>query len=206
MSDHARVLFFATTREKTGVRETSIEFLSGAHISDIKNLLVELYPNLKLSMETIIVAMNHEFAFDETIVPDGAEIAIFPPVSGGEADRMNFPTITAVVDQNININEILEKITLNTTGAACVFSGIVRGVTNRGTRRDTDLLEYEAYQAMAESKMLQISEEIRMRWKDVEGIAMVQRIGKLLPGTVSVACLHILSRVGYLTARFGIDV
>jgi molybdopterin converting factor subunit 1 len=208
MNDHARVLFFATIREKTGMWETTIEFPSGAHISDIKKLLLELFPHLKSSMETLIVAMNHEFAFDDNTVPDGAEIAIFPPVSGGVTEIMNRPTITAVVNQNININEILEKITLNTTGAACVFSGIVRGVTNRGTRRDTDLLEYEAYQAMAESKMLQIADEIRERWKDVEGIALVQRIGKLLPGTVSVAiaCTSSHRDSGiFEAARFGID-
>src|SRR4030042_4424408 len=110
MNDHARVLFFATIREKTGVRETTIEFQSGANISDIKKLLLELFPDLKSSMETLIVAMNHEFAFDDNTVTDGAEIAIFPPVSGGVTEIMNRPTITAVVDQNININEILEKI------------------------------------------------------------------------------------------------
>ena len=65
MNDHAKVLFFATLREKTGIRETIIEFPVGSLISDIKKLLLELYPNLKTSMETIIVAMNHEFAFDD---------------------------------------------------------------------------------------------------------------------------------------------
>src|SRR5512143_3840271 len=83
MSDHARVLFFATLRDKARARETMVEFAPGAHIADIKNIVLDKFPALKQSMETVIVAMNHEFASDETVVPDGAEIALFPPVSGG---------------------------------------------------------------------------------------------------------------------------
>ena len=83
MNDHAKVLFFATLREKAGIREAVIEFPPGSRIVDIKKQLLEMYPNLKPSMETIIVAMNHEFAFDENLVQDGSEIALFPPVSGG---------------------------------------------------------------------------------------------------------------------------
>ena len=83
MNDRAKVLFFATLRDKTGIREAVIEFPHGSLISDIKKQITEMYPNLRPSMETIIVAMNHEFAFDENIVQNGAEIALFPPVSGG---------------------------------------------------------------------------------------------------------------------------
>jgi molybdopterin synthase catalytic subunit len=207
MSDHATVLFFATLREKTGVRETSIEFRRGAIISDIKELLLEKYPNLKTSMDTIIVAMNHEFAFDENPVPDGAEIAIFPPVSGGN-ETEKFPTMIALVDQEIDINRFLEQITLPTTGAACIFSGIVRGVTNRKAPHQTDELEYEAYRVMAESKMSQISKEIRIKWRDIEGIAVIQRTGKLTPGTISViiACTSSHRDSGIFdAAQYGID-
>jgi molybdopterin converting factor subunit 1 len=83
MNDHAKVLFFATLRDKTGIREVVIEYPAGSLIADIKMKLLDMYPNLGPSMETIIVAMNHEFAFDDSVVQDGAEIALFPPVSGG---------------------------------------------------------------------------------------------------------------------------
>jgi molybdopterin synthase catalytic subunit len=208
MNDQAKVLFFATLREKTGVRETVIEFQSGAKILDIKALLLEKYPNLKTSMDTIIVAMNHEFAFDENLVPDEAEIAIFPPVSGGGIKAEKFPTLIALVDQKIDINRILEQLTIKSTGAACIFSGIVRGVTSRKAPHQTDELEYDAYRDMAESKMNQISDEIRSRWSDVEGIALIQRTGKLTPGTVSViiACTSSHRDSGIFdAARYGID-
>jgi MoaE-MoaD fusion protein len=208
MSNHVKVLFFATLREKTGVSETSIEFESGANITDIKKLLLKKFPDLKTNMDSIIVAMNHEFAFDENLVPDGAEIAIFPPVSGGGFEVQNLPTIIEIVEHEININQILDKITLSTTGAACIFSGIVRGVTGRNSPHQTNELLYDAYRIMAESKMRQISEEIRNRWKDIEGIALVQRIGKLKPGTISVTIMCTSSHRDsgiFDAARYGID-
>jgi molybdopterin converting factor subunit 1 len=208
MNDHARVLFFATLRDKAGVREIAIEFPQGAHISDIKRLVLKKYPGLKQNMDTIIVALNHEFAFDEDIVPNEAEIAIFPPVSGGEIEAAKYPTIIEILDDEIDINEIVAKITLSTTGAACVFSGTVRGLTSRGLERQTEKLEYEAYREMAEVKLRQICVEIRTRWEDVEGIALVQRTGKLMPGTVSVivACSSSHRDSGIFEAtRYGID-
>jgi len=208
MSDTAKVLFFATLREKAGVRETTIQFPQGSHVSDIKNIILEKFPALASSMDTIIVALNHEFGFDEDTVPNGAEIAIFPPVSGGETSREKTPTIVAIIDHEIDINEIVKELTLPTTGAVCIFSGTVRGVTSRGEPHQTDLLEYDAYRGMAESKLSQICMEIRSRWKDVEGIALVQRIGKLIPGMVSVtvACSSSHRDSGiFEAARYGID-
>jgi molybdopterin synthase catalytic subunit len=61
---------------------------------------------------------------------------------------------------------------------------------------------------MAESKLRQISAEIRSRWQDVQGIALVQRIGKLMPGMVSVivACSASHRDSGiFEAARYGID-
>jgi MoaE-MoaD fusion protein len=208
MNDHGRVLFFATLRDKTGVRESTIDYPHGANIGEIKKLVLKKYPGLKQNMDSIIVAMNHEFAFDEDIVPNEAEIAIFPPVSGGGNENNRTPTIIAITSDVIDINEIVAKVTVSTTGAICVFSGTVRGKTSRGMARDTEYLEYEAYTEMAKKKLHQISEEIRTRWKEVEGIALVQRTGLLLPGTVSVvvACSSSHRDSGiFEAARYGID-
>lgn len=208
MNDHARILFFATLRDRTGVREISIEFPQGARITDIKKTVLEKYPAIGQLMETMIVALNHQFAFNEDVVPNEAEIAMFPPVSGGQINGEKFPTIIAITVNEIDINKIVAGITLSTTGATCIFSGIVREVTNRGVERQTEHLEYDAYLGMAEVKMGQICAEIRSRWHDIEGVALVQRIGMLMPGTVSVivACSSSHRDSGIFEAtRFGID-
>ncbi|HVP22038.1 MAG TPA: molybdenum cofactor biosynthesis protein MoaE, partial [Anaerolineaceae bacterium] len=99
-------------------------------------------------------------------------------------------------------------ITLPTTGAACIFTGMVRGQTQRDDPHETVSLEYEAYKPMAEAKMAQVALEIRQRWPEVEGIALVQRIGHLLPGTptVLIACSAGHRDTGvFEAARYGID-
>jgi molybdopterin converting factor subunit 1 len=208
MNKHARVLFFATLREKAGRNEISIEFPEGSRISDIKNLVLEKYPDLNQYIETMIVALNHEFAFDNDLVPSDAEIAMFPPVSGGEANNQAKPTLVAIVDDEININQVLTAITSPTTGATCVFTGTVREETRRGKLFHTEHLEYEAYRTMAEGKLKQIADEIRSRWSEIEGIALVQRIGLLMPGMISVAvaCSAAHRDMGIFdSAHYGID-
>src|SRR4030042_1135061 len=208
MSEHARVLFFATLRDKTGTREITIEFPTGTTISEIKKMVLEKYPSISQIMDTMIVALNHEFAVDEDVVPNEAEIAMFPPVSGGQIDEDEFPTIVAITDHELDINKILTEITEATTGGVCIFTGTVREVTSRGGDRQTEHLVYEAYQEMAEAKLLQICAEIRSRWTDIQGIALVQRVGKLMPRAVSVivACSASHRDSGiFEAARYGID-
>ena len=40
-------------------------------------------PSLESSMKSILVAVNHEFAFPDQVISPHDEIALFPPVSGG---------------------------------------------------------------------------------------------------------------------------
>ncbi len=120
----------------------------------------------------------------------------------------NFPTILSVTESEIDLNDLLAKITLTTTGAAAIFTGMVRGETNRGDAHVTDYLEYEAYVPMAEEKMRQVADEIRAKWNVVEGIAIVQRIGKLYPKTPTtlIACTAAHRDTGVFdAARYGID-
>jgi molybdopterin synthase catalytic subunit len=120
----------------------------------------------------------------------------------------DFPTICAITEDEIDLDALLEQITLPSTGAAAIFAGMVRGLTRRDNPHETVFLEYEAYRPMAEAKMKQVSDEIRSRWDTVEGIAIVQRIGRLYPRTptVLVACTAAHRDTGvFEAARYGID-
>ena len=121
---------------------------------------------------------------------------------------MNFPTIFSITEDEIDLNDLLARITLTRTGAAAIFAGMVRGETTRGETHETEYLEYEAYIPMAEAKMKQVAEEIRAKWSVIEGIAIVQRIGKLYPKTptVLIACTAAHRDTGvFEAARYGID-
>jgi len=119
------------------------------------------------------------------------------------------PTIYAITEEVLDLNELLAQITLSSTGAAAIFTGMVRGESQKdGLPPQTEYLEYEAYIPMAEAKMKQVANEIREKWPVVEGIAIVQRIGKLYPKTptVLIACTAAHRDTGvFEAARYGID-
>ncbi len=120
----------------------------------------------------------------------------------------NFPTVYAITEEEIDLNALLDQITLPSTGAAAIFTGMVRGITTRNDPHQTEYLEYEAYKPMAEAKMKQVADEIRARWNTVEGIAIVQRVGRLYPRTptVLIACTAAHRDTGvFEAARYGID-
>jgi len=121
---------------------------------------------------------------------------------------MDLPTIYSITESEIDLDDLLAQITLTSTGAAAIFTGMVRGVTSRDNPHETAYLEYEAYIPMAEAKMKQVADEIRQKWPIVEGIAIVQRIGKLYPKTptVLIACTAAHRDTGVFdAARYGID-
>jgi MoaE-MoaD fusion protein len=129
---------------------------------------------------------------------------------------MSFPTLFTITEETLDLDALLARITLPTTGAAAIFTGMVRGATSRresthpgsGEAHATLYLEYEAYRPMAEAKMQQIAAEIRQKWPSVEGIAVVQRVGRLYPGTptILIACTAAHRDTGvFEAARYGID-
>ena len=122
---------------------------------------------------------------------------------------MENPTIISLSTEPILFDKVFKAITLPTTGASVMFVGIVRGITDlQSEQYQTVELEYEAYQEMAMAKILQIVEEMRTRWVNIEGIAIQQRVGKILAGspTTLIACTAAHRDTGvFEAAKYGID-
>ncbi len=78
-----KILFFATLRERAGVKSVELEIPDQMTVRALKDTLANEYPNLKEVMKTVLVSIDREFALDEAVIPENAEIAMFPPVSGG---------------------------------------------------------------------------------------------------------------------------
>ncbi len=76
-------LFFATLRDRMGIKSVELQIPLQTNVMGFRNLLIEKYPVLSELMNHTLVSINHEYAFDEALIPDDAEIALFPPVSGG---------------------------------------------------------------------------------------------------------------------------
>jgi molybdopterin converting factor subunit 1 len=78
-----KVLFFATLRDRAGTKSVELEVSADLTVRALKDKLASDYPNLKESMKTVLVSVNKEYALDEAAIPQNAEVALFPPVSGG---------------------------------------------------------------------------------------------------------------------------
>ncbi len=202
-----RVLFFATLRDRIGSRQLSIA-LEGNSIS-IKELRRQLsldYPAAADNLKVALAAINEEYAAEGDSIHDGDEVAFFPPVSGGSGEQ---PEIFRLPAEAFNHDEVIATITTAGSGAVCIFTGVVRGTTEKaGHLPRTEHLEYEAYRPMALAKMKQVAAEIRSRWQKVQGIAIIQRLGRLEVGdnTVLCACSAAHRDDGcFEAARYGID-
>jgi len=204
------VLFFATLRDIVGARQITVDIDEAANsIELLRQELSERYPAAADNLRIALAAINEEFAFDHDRLSDGDEVAFFPPVSGGSGVDRERPEIFRLPRAPFDHDEIVAAITTEGTGAVCLFTGTVRGQTAKdGHLPQTAYLEYEAYEPMALAKMKQVAAEIRARWDKVEGIAIIQRIGKLGVGdnTVLCACSSPHRDDGcFEAARYGID-
>jgi len=81
--NRVKLLFFATLRERAGTKTMELDVPADLTIQGLKDKISDEYPNLKESMSSVLITINREYAFDDAVIPQGAELAMFPPVSGG---------------------------------------------------------------------------------------------------------------------------
>jgi len=74
------ILLFAHLQEVVGESKLAVE-LSDMTVGQLKAWLEKQYP--QLSLQSIMVAINEEFATDTTMIQSGDTIAFIPPISGG---------------------------------------------------------------------------------------------------------------------------
>lgn len=61
-----------------------VDIEPGATVQDLKNIITIRIPAIKEVIEHCLASINHEYSGDEAEIPPAAEIAFFPPVSGGQ--------------------------------------------------------------------------------------------------------------------------
>jgi molybdopterin synthase catalytic subunit len=172
------VLYFAGARDAAG---TARETLAAppATVGELRRALGAARPRLGRILERCRIAVDQEFAEDAAAIPDGAEVAVVPPVSGGAPRRF------AVVERPLALAEVVDAVASPASGGIATFTGTVRDAT-RGKR--VVRLEYEAYPGMAERKLEEIGRAVAA--EHGADVAIAHRVGLLLPGeaAVVIAC------------------
>ncbi len=138
--------------------------------------LVAKYPDLERFGRSLLFAVNQEYATPETELKGDDELAIFPPVSGGNQDFFELTT------EPIDVGSVARRVVLPECGATVTLDGFAREWT-KGRR--TKYLVYEAYDPMALSEMQRLGAEAHKRF-DIAHIGIVHRTGRLEIGETSV--------------------
>lgn len=77
------VVFFAAARDVTGCDRLQLKLADGATIADVKRELRDLHPDLEPVLKNSMWSINCKYAAERDPIPDGAEIGLILPVSGG---------------------------------------------------------------------------------------------------------------------------
>ena len=175
------IKYFAVCKEKTNIESETLIIPENYNLKQLKELLCDKYPSLQPLISKIKLALNMEFENETAILLNNDEVALIPPVAGGE-HNLNEENNYKIVNCKINNEEVLNKVKNNQSGAIVQFIGIVRDFNNN---KQVIKLKYEDYTEMALIKMKQIGDEIKMKWPNTK-IAITHRIGTLNVGETAV--------------------
>jgi molybdopterin converting factor small subunit len=78
------VVLYANLRVKAGVDKVSLSMPDDTTVDDmLKKLKVQYPPLIPHLTEKIVISINQKIALRGDFLPDGAEIALLPPIGGG---------------------------------------------------------------------------------------------------------------------------
>lgn len=170
------VRFFAAARERAGRSTLELELPAGATVADLVKALLHQVPALAPLLPKLRIAVAEEFAAPEEVIPEGAEVALIPPVAGGSGGLFRLQ------DTPLSLQEAIDAVSSVAQGGLVTFSGAVRD-HSKGKR--VTRLDYEAYGPMAQKKLAQIGAEAREKWPGTQ-VAVLHRLGTLVPGELAV--------------------
>jgi molybdopterin synthase catalytic subunit len=160
------VRLFAGLRERAGVGRLELDDVARA---------CDVWPRLELGAEPagLMYAVNREYVDRSHELRDGDEVALIPPVSGGDF---------RITDQPLDVARVVAEAERDEAGAVASFIGTVRR-SSRG--RDVQHLEYEAFAEMAEPMLRELAGELTAK-HGLCDVAIHHRVGRVEIGEPSV--------------------
>ena len=78
-----KLLLFAALKDIAGRRDLEMELDDGSTLQQVTEKLASLYPEIGRMQNSVRIAINQEFADENSSLNNGDEIAFLPPMSGG---------------------------------------------------------------------------------------------------------------------------
>ena len=79
-----KIKLFATLKDRAGAPEIDLDLPAATTVRELRAAISAQYPSLAELTARSVVSVNREFAFNEDSVKPADEVALFPPVSGGQ--------------------------------------------------------------------------------------------------------------------------
>jgi MoaE-MoaD fusion protein len=137
-----RVRLFAILRDRAGGSDQlELELPEGAVVADALDQMRRLTEGVP-----VVMAINQEYAERHAPLHPGDELALIPPVSGGES-RPGAAVHVRLRNERLSADALRELVRDPRAGAIVIFEGVTRAVPE---------LEYEAYAEMAERQIADI--------------------------------------------------
>ncbi len=78
-----KILYFASLKDKVKKSYEYLDIKEGSSIRELKELLIEKYPEIKDILNKSMVAVNESYVEKDTILNNNDTVAFIPPVGGG---------------------------------------------------------------------------------------------------------------------------
>ncbi len=99
------VRLFALAKERAGRSEVEVELPLTATVGDLRDTLRDRIPQLGPLCAGAMIAVDEEYASDETPITSRSRLALIPPVSGGaDAAQRTIPTISRIDVRNQDLS------------------------------------------------------------------------------------------------------
>jgi molybdopterin synthase catalytic subunit len=171
-----RVLLFASLRERAKTDAIDVEISEHTTVAQLLEDLGRTHPTLAPLLPGCRVALDQEFVALTDTIPEAAEIALIPPVSGGHDGRVRLG------HDPLRLCDVVAAVEHRGAGAVATFTGNVRALS-RG--QEIAHLEYEAYGPMALRVMAEIVEKVEATIPGAR-VAIHHRLGHLEVGEAAV--------------------
>jgi molybdopterin synthase catalytic subunit len=174
------VRLFAMLRERAGAASLELQVPAGTTVAEALTRLAR-WPELAELVDRLPVAtaVNREYVGRDTVLCEGDELALIPPVSGGapEAGDAAAAAIHAsVAAEPLSSQELSARVGDPRAGAIVVFQGVTREIA---------ALDYEAYAEMAIAQIEAILRDC-VAQHGLCAAAAAHRVGRVALGEPSV--------------------
>lgn len=174
-----QIRLFAILRERAGVSEFKIECPEGSLVSHAVAQIQQRFPIIAAYCNRAAYAVNCSYAQANTILHDGDELALIPPVSGGVDDDW-----IDILPDPLDTAAALRFVTTESAGGIDLFLGTTRSDQDSAGRQLV-ALDYEAYMDMAKQQLQNLARQARQDWP-IERLVLLHRIGRVGLGEPSV--------------------